>query len=399
VSGKATNVKNNQGAPTIERLERLVSNPRLSLLLSPLGLVYGLLGRLRVFFYRSGLLAGFKASVPVVSVGNVTVGGTGKSPVVIDLADRLSSHGVSVSILSRGYGRKSKDQGLVVSRGQGPVVGVEASGDEPFIIARAVPAATVIVGSKRALSARMATENHRAQIIILDDGFQHIQLKRDIDIVLFDYNDEPDKLRLLPQGRLRESLSALRRASIVIITKIPGSGSHQGLSDAVRQKLDYLRRYILSLAPGAVLSYVSFAPGYLMTAASNDKNGGVFELNEIVGKKVFAVCGVARPEGFFASLHELGAIVVDTLKFSDHHWFDSQDLENIKMRFQKSGADYIVTTEKDLVRLSLPDSLGASTFALMIQPVWYDEQGAEISNPPFVESLLQLTKISERAVL
>jgi tetraacyldisaccharide 4'-kinase len=351
-----------------------------------------------------GVSARTRSAVPVVSVGNITVGGTGKTPVVIDLADRLSAQGLKVAILSRGYGRISKARAVIVSNGAGPLVKVEECGDEPYVMARAVPSATVIVGSKRVETAKLATEEYGAQIILLDDGFQHVQLKRDIDILLFDYNDDPDELALLPRGRLREPLAALGRATAIVITKIPhplirqkgesSAGQAEQFDQEVMSRLQHLRALLSPHAPSATIHYVRFEPNYLLTQTK--EASGVVSLTQLSGKRVMALCGIARPESFFASLADLDTTVVAQISFSDHHWFGAHDIEQISRRFTESGADYIVTTEKDLVRLHLPDHLGSVSFALMLEPVWLDALGKTMSMPPLVTRVQALAEATEK---
>ncbi|MBS1995853.1 MAG: tetraacyldisaccharide 4'-kinase [Cyanobacteria bacterium SZAS LIN-2] len=368
--------------PLSERLEEVVKNPGINKFLGPLAFAYGAGSYLRILSYSKGLARRNKASVPVVSVGNVTVGGTGKTPVVIDLVDRVSSRGVKTAILSRGYGRKSQVRTLLVSDGEGPLVSVEESGDEPYLMARSVPAATVMVGAKRVETAGLVTRNHGAGMIFLDDGFQHVQLRRDLDIVLFDYNDDPDCITLLPQGRLREPLSALGRADIIVVTKIPVP-----VTAAVKEKLKTLSARLRHVAPRAVLQYASFVPSYLL-GHQDAPDSRVAALADLAGKKILALCGIARPEGFFNSLSALGATVVDKMVYADHHWFDAGDLAAIEERFARSSAEYLVTTEKDMVRLHLTAALGAKTFALMQSPLWLNESG-QVEEEPYILKVLE----------
>ncbi len=364
-----------------ERLEELVQAPSIKPLLAPASVVYGAGSYLRILSFSMGLSARKGASVPVVSIGNLTVGGTGKTPVVIDLADRLTSQGLSVAILSRGYGRRSKASCVVVSTGSGPVVTVDEAGDEPYMMARAVPNAIVVVGSRRSDLAKLAVEKYGAQLILLDDGFQHVQLRRDMDIVLFDYNDDPAAMALLPQGRLREPLAALGRASDIIITKIPET--------VEKERLNQLRLKLSSVAPQAVLHGARFSPSYLLSEVEGGSN--VVKLSALAGKKIFALCGIARPESFFDSLTSLGATVVDSMVFSDHHWYTADDVAEIDRRFRESGSAFIVTSEKDRVRLPLPADLCALTFALMLEPVWLTAEGLVLSRPAMLDGISALT--------
>ncbi len=348
----------------------------------PFAFCYGLGAYARLMTYSLGLASRRSAAVPVISVGNITVGGTGKTPLTIDLAERLSSAGHKVAVLSRGYGRKSKGL-VVVSDGCGgdPLVDVEAAGDEPFLIAQSVSDAIVIVCSSRLASAQKAVFELGAQIIILDDGFQHIKLRRDFDLVLWDYNDSPLNARIVPAGRLREPLGGLNRASHIVITKIP--------VDAPEDKLDATCRQLSEIAPQAKMYQCRFAPAYLTGYAGEGQTPQTVKLSELAGKKVYSLCAIARPEGFVAELAALGVVPIRVRQFSDHHWFSPAELAEIESDFFASGADMLVTTEKDIVRMKLSPALSAKTWALVLQCHWLP------AAPDFLSSLcLSPSKLS-----
>lgn len=342
--------------------------------LRPISFCYGLGASARLLSYSNGLAFSTAAAVPVISVGNITVGGTGKTPLTIDLARRFIARGVKVAILSRGYGRKSKGL-LVVADGAKTLVSVEDAGDEPFLMAASVPQAVVIVCSSRVESAELAVSTYGAQLIILDDGFQHVKLKRDIDCVLWDFNDDPLKSMIVPSGRLREPLSGLHRASDIIVTKVPVQ--EETRADAVKAEL-------ARLAPRANIYSCRFAPAHLVQLAQSDNSGkfsGRQSLAELAGKKVYALSAIARPEGFIRELKGLGVSVVKERAFADHHWFSPAQIAEIEAEFTASGADIIVTTEKDLVRLEMPPALASKTFAVALECQW-------LARPPaFIETL------------
>ncbi|MBX9690100.1 MAG: tetraacyldisaccharide 4'-kinase, partial [Candidatus Obscuribacterales bacterium] len=202
----------------------------LNSLLQPISALYflGTLSRLKG--YESRVLKQKRLSVPVVSVGNLTVGGTGKTPITIDLARNLQQFGLKVGILSRGYKRQSVDKVLVVSDGRKILVDSAQSGDEPYLIARAVPGAVVIVGACRYEAGLLAVQDYGCDVIVLDDGFQHLKLSRDFDVVVYDYNDDPKNLQLLPAGRLREPLASISRADCLVISKVPDNPDPARLS-------------------------------------------------------------------------------------------------------------------------------------------------------------------------
>jgi tetraacyldisaccharide 4'-kinase len=308
--------------------------------LAPIAFFYQLGTNVRGLFYQIGFLKRVKLPAKVISVGNITVGGTGKTPVVIDLAKRFTDAGYKVAVLSRGYKRKSKEAYVVVSDGNGNFASCEESGDEPFLIAKSVPKSVVIVGSKRVETGRIACEKYGCNLILLDDGFQHWALARDLDIVLIDYYDNPENDALLPAGRLREGLDALRRAQYVVVTKVP--------SDADEGKLADLKSQIINHAPEAKLSHCSFVYKSLTKIDDSLEHN----LDELKEKPVLAFSGIARPQSFITSLEGLGITVVAEVDFPDHHWFSADDMKAVVEEMKDSSAVLAVTTAKDAVRIS-----------------------------------------------
>lgn len=347
-------------------------NNLLAEVLRPISYCYGLGAYARLITYSSGLASRRSAAVPVVSVGNITVGGTGKTPLTIDLAERLSSAGLKVAILSRGYGRKSKGLQVVADGSGAPLISVEEAGDEPFLIAQAVPEAVVIVCSSRLQSAQFAVHQFAAQVIILDDGFQHIKIRRDFDLVLWDFNDKPDKAMLVPSGRLREPLGGLSRASDIVITKVPENGAEA--------EVERLTVELAQLAPQANIYSCRFAPAYLTGYARDGQLAQPIKLTELAGKKVYSLCAIARPEGFLRVLADLGVVPVRVRQFADHHWFSSAQMSEIEADFIASGADLLVTTEKDLVRMTLSPSMAAKTWAVVLKCQWISAPPAFLSS-------------------
>ncbi|MGD9680854.1 MAG: tetraacyldisaccharide 4'-kinase [Candidatus Obscuribacterales bacterium] len=335
-------------------------------LLKPASYCYGLGSVVRLEAYSRGIMSSTRAAAPVVSIGNITVGGTGKTPVTIDIARRLIALGLKPAILSRGYKRQSREHLVVVSDGKTLQVDCRQAGDEPFMMAKAVPEAAVISCSSRIESSRIAVEQLGCNILVLDDGFQHIQLERDLDIVLVDYNDDLEQECVLPAGRLREPLSGMRRATDIVITKVPGAPDEN--------RLRKLESAITSLAPRARLSSARFLPSGL-SGSSGDHS-----LEMLSGKKVICVSGIARPESFRNTLTGLGAEIAGSAEYGDHYWFDSSDIDHILELRKERGADLIVTTSKDFVRMDIPASAGDTIFALTQETSW-------IGAPPELEPL------------
>lgn len=274
--------------------------------MNPLTSIYGAVTRARNEFYDRGLLSASRLQGPVVSIGNIAAGGSGKTPFVIALGEMLKRRGVSFDVLSRGYGRKTKGVGLVDPDGS-----AVDFGDEPLLIARKLEV-SVVIGEDRYAAGRFAEENFGPRLHLLDDGFQHRALARDFDIVLVNPNDKQD--RLFPMGRMREPLSALARADAIVLTNDTTS---EGLA-LTHQKVWRVQRDII-------------APQ--------------------VDEPCLAFCGIARPAYFFAQLRATGITIAGTRTFGDHHSYSKSDIRALLAARQKTSAASFVTTEKDAINL------------------------------------------------
>jgi tetraacyldisaccharide 4'-kinase len=315
--------------------------------LAPAAFAYGMGSFVRTLAYATGALSRTTLPAKVISIGNLSCGGTGKTPIAIDLAQRIASAGYRTAILSRGYKRRSSAAYVVVSDGKQLLASCEDAGDEPYLIAQSVPDAAVIVGADRVMTGWIAVEQFGAQVILLDDGFQHIRLKRDADVVLLDYNEDLERDRLLPAGRLREPPSALGRAASVVISKVPVGCE----SDRIERLTRKLRKYNAH----ADISYCQFKP---------KADAG------LKGARTVAFCGIAKPQLFVESARHVGASVVNQIFFEDHHWYSQKDLEKIEAIAKKEKADFIVTTQKDLVRLPSDQKLQRPIIAIKQETVW-----------------------------
>jgi tetraacyldisaccharide 4'-kinase len=263
----------------------------------------------------------------VISVGNLGTGGGGKTPVVAYIARMLIEAGERPAILSRGYGRRRSSDGVtIVSNGEGIIGSLESSGDEPLMLARAVPRAFVLVGSNRYLSGRLAEERLGATVHLLDDGFQHLALARDIDLLVTSDDDLAD--RPLPIGRLREPLSAAAVADAALVV-----AGYTTAAERVARMLGIPKAFRVARALGVPRTFT----GESVVVPPESR--------------VFLVSGIARPERFFSDVAAAGWHVVGTLAFRDHHQFDAGDVARITKAARSAAAAIVLTTEKDAVRL------------------------------------------------
>jgi tetraacyldisaccharide 4'-kinase len=274
---------------------------------------------------------------PVISVGNLAVGGRGKTPMVAAITRELMALGERPAILTRGYARTEPEDGVVVVRDpEGIRSDLRRAGDEPLMLARALPGASVLVCPDRYLAGRLAEERFDATVHVLDDGFQHLELDRDIDIVMVGADDISHPVTL-PAGRLREPLDTLVVADAVVAAD----------DDVV------------------VTPEVPDVPFFKTRRAM----GG--EVERLKGKRVFAFAGIASPQRFFTDLTTAGCIVAGTRTFRDHHPYSRRDLDALLVASRAAGADALVTTEKDFVRLLpyRPFQAAVHSVALTMEPV------------------------------
>jgi tetraacyldisaccharide 4'-kinase len=317
---------------------------------------YGWAVRARAFFYARGFLRTKRLPCPVISVGNITVGGTGKTPLVAALAKGLMERGVPTAVLSRGY-RRSKGTGCVVSDGRSVRLSPEESGDEPYLMGRNLPGIPVLVGKSRFISGRKALQDFQIRGLILDDGYQHLSLHRDLNIVLIDSQAGLGNRSLLPRGSLREPPNCLRRAHLILLTKVEHPEDCHSLEALVR-----------AIHPSPGIFHSRYEPLDLIGLKGETEG-----IESLRGKRVFAFSGVARPESFAFLLRKLGAKIVREVFFEDHHAYTNEDLRWIEK--EARGVDRVVTTEKDMVKLQTLQNGGPSVWALRIEmKLWEEEE-------------------------
>ena len=332
-------------------------------LLLPLSHVYGAGGALRLALYRHGVFKVRSAARPVVSVGNVAAGGTGKTPFVRWLAGELFRRGRHPSILTRGYGRTSRGT-VVVSDGRGTLATVPESGDEPALLARALPAVPIVADARRSLAAtRAETLEAPVDLHLLDDGFSHVGLARQVDIVLLDATEPDAGGALLPAGLLREPLTALARADLVVVTKTEQADPAAALELA--------RRF----APGVPVFHARTE-----LLGIRDREGRSVDPVDLPAGTTLAVAGIARPGSFRATLEAAGVSPADFLAFRDHEPYGPAAIGRIERALEETGATAVVTTEKDAVKLD----------TVLRCPVFRVAVEARVVEPSFVADVLSL---------
>jgi tetraacyldisaccharide 4'-kinase len=303
-----------------------------ALLRLPLSLLAGANGglmRARAAAYQKGWLPSRRLPAKVAAVGNLTVGGSGKTPLARWLAARLSAEGRRVALISRGYRRASAAPVTVASRGDGPLGSALELGDEPYWLAQNLPGVPVLCGPDRVRVGEQAIAQFRATHLVLDDGFQHLRLKRDADVVVVDGRRPPASEALLPRGRLREPWSALHRAAVVVVNKV---------SRPDPAWTEWLSRW----NPEAPVFFSRYQPvGIFSLAGEPAEDKG----------PALAFAGLAEPDYFFELL--AGQVQVkDRVAFPDHHSYSAAELEELAARAKAAGAERMITTEKDAGRLA-----------------------------------------------
>lgn len=298
-------------------------------ILNVLGSAYGALASGRRRWYATHPGARRRLTQPVVSVGSLRVGGSGKTPAVCEIARLLAEAGERPAVLTRGYARRVAPPGVtVVSDGTSILADVGLAGDEPLMMARALPHVPVLVGADRYLSGLLAERQFETTVHVLDDGFQHLPLARDVELLLVEEEDLDDLV--LPAGRLREPLAAARVADAVLV----GNGRPDGSGDDARV--------------GRVAARLGVGVGFGAARSLGDPRPTVALPREA---RAFAIAGVARPDRFFADLAAQGWQIAGTLAFPDHHWYSQSDVDRVVAAAHAVDAAMVLTTAKDEVRL------------------------------------------------
>jgi tetraacyldisaccharide 4'-kinase len=298
--------------------------------------VYQLAATLRMHLYGEGILKRERLPCKVISVGNITVGGTGKTPVTLYIADLLKRMGLKVAVISRGYGGRAEKRGGIVSDGETVKMKPDEAGDEPYLMALKLKGVPVVVGRDRVRTGRLALRMFGSDVLLLDDGFQHVRLKRDIDLLLLDAANPFGNGHLLPRGILREPLSQLGRADAFVLTQ-------SGTGTTSPEALSYFQR----IAAGRPIFGGARIPDQLV----GNGDGETYPLDFLKDRKLLAFSGIARNESFREMLARLGGNIVEFLSFPDHYCYSDEDLRSIAGLGDSQGAEFLITTEKDYVRI------------------------------------------------
>lgn len=307
----------------------------------PFSPLYSLAMHLRASLYRRGTLRSYRFEVPVISVGNLTLGGTGKTPMVQYLARLLQEHGFRPAIVSRGYGGTANDRVNLVSDGATLLLDARTAGDEPRLLAETLPGVPVLTGIVRRLPARRALEMG-ANVLVLDDGFQHLQIVRDIDLVLFNTDRLAGNSRVFPGGDLREPVAALRRATGFVMT---------GVHAANRERAERFAELLRSKFPGIPVAFAGLRMEGLVRLAPSGMIAPV-ATEPLRQQPCFGFCGIAHPELFRQTLADHGFSLAGFLPLADHQRYNESLVSSLLAESLKAGAQWLLTTEKDLVKLA-----------------------------------------------
>jgi tetraacyldisaccharide 4'-kinase len=305
-----------------------------SFVLPPLSILYDAVTRTRLSLYRRGTFQTTKLDRPVISIGNITTGGTGKTPLVEWVARTIAGHGKKVCILTRGYGRKDPHLQVIVSDGYGVLASPAEAGDEPYLLATKLTGlAAVISSADRIAAGQEAIKDFGTECFVLDDGFQHLRLARDLNIVTIDATNPWGGGSLLPYGRLREKPEGLRRADCVVITRCDQVDSVEALREEIQRLTGERPIFRSQMRPVRVSSLKN--PSETLAAPA----------------RVAAFCAIGNPYSFFENLRGLGFELALQKSFPDHHVYSQDEIDSLVQTAKDAGATTLITTAKDAVKL------------------------------------------------
>lgn len=315
--------------------------------------VYQLAARFRIHLYEKGILEQKSLPCKVVSIGNITVGGTGKTPMVGYVANLLKGLGLKVVVISRGYGGCAERWGGIVSDGTTTFMRPETSGDEPQLLASKLKGIPLLVGKDRYQASRHAINRFGLSVLVLDDAFQHLPLKRDLDLLLLDSARPFGNGHCIPRGTLREPVEQMKRASSFILTRWSGD-----------KNLTRVNSMIKAFAPGRPIFRCMHVPVGLFVAGRKE----LLDLAILKGRRLFAFSGIARNDSFRETIAKLEGYLAGFLEFPDHHRYSHHDLKVICKTARDLNVDNIITTEKDYVNIwsDMPSSPELLVLAISI---------------------------------
>lgn len=327
---------------------------------------YGAAVAVRYFIYEKRIIRHHTLGCQVISIGNLTVGGTGKTPIVEVFARALQKNGRKVAILSRGYkkvehrlwkkimdkftGRERRRPPRVVSDGKNLLLDSAMSGDEPYMLAANLPEVVILVDKDRVKSGRWAIDKFKCDTLLLDDGFQYRKLKHRVEIVLVDSTNPFSNGHMLPRGLLREPVRNIRRADFIFITKAQNDATE-------------LKEHLSKLNSKAEISVCRHQPRYFKNVYSDERR----DLDFIRDRRVAVVSGIARPEGFESQVTAMGGFIAFKKRFADHHRYSQQEIIDIINEARKQCVNFIITTEKDAVRFPKLDRHDVEIFFLRVE--------------------------------
>ena len=327
-----------------------INNPHYRIFLFPLALFYWGIIFWRNLFYNIGVFVSRSLPCKVISIGNITIGGTGKTPAVIYFAKLLNNNGKSVAVLSRGYGRSTTGT-VVVSTGGKNIESWQKVGEEAVLLAEKLPEIPLVVDENRYRGGIYIVKYFNPDVIILDDGFQHRTLDRDIDIALLNSNQAGIAYKLLPYGLLREPWHHLKRADITILTKTN-----------IKRPSHFIHNKLKSL------KIVSYNSKIVSSESLIGTKGNMISVNAMQNEQAIAVSGIGDSMGFELLLEKLGLNILEHISFNDHHHYGKPDLITIKTMMDKKEAKFVITTEKDLIKLrTIKHEICKKIYALPIQ--------------------------------
>lgn len=308
------------------------------LLLNPLSFLWEFIYKLRRDFYEYGVLKKNYFKVPIISIGNLTFGGTGKTPLIIWLLKEIENLELEPVVLTRGYKGKLEHSSGMIKGGQKFLSNPHEFGDEPLLISKKMNSGAVIVGKKRADNLNQFFHEIEPDVVLLDDGFQHLQLHRSLNILIFDALLPLESYKTAPLGYLREGLTALKDADAVLISR-----ADQVDEDKIDSLLKLISPYMSS---DIIMGKFYYKPIGIFDGFEKQ----AMELADLSGRDIIALTAIASPESFYRLLEDHGANIVEKVVYSDHHFFNHEDINDILMKSAKHDA-IIITSEKDMVKV------------------------------------------------